>query len=171
MFKIYTKTGDKGETGLFGGSRIAKDDLLVEIYGTLDEANSNIGVAYSLIKDKEIKENLRIVQKKIFVLGAEFASDEKGRKMLVNKISLEDIKFLEELIDRYMLIVGPQKEFIIPGDTTASAYLHVARTVVRRTERIIVKLSREVTIREEIRQYVNRLSDALFSMARVEVER
>ncbi|WP_125154606.1 cob(I)yrinic acid a,c-diamide adenosyltransferase [Clostridium rectalis] len=171
MFKIYTKTGDKGETGLFGGSRVGKDDLIVEVYGTIDEANSLIGVAYSVIKDKELREILRIIQKKLFILGAEFASDDKGKKMLKNKISKEDILFLEGLIDKYMVIVGPLKDFVIPGDTTGSAYLHVARTVIRRAERNIVKLSKKIEIREETRQYVNRLSDVLFSMARLEVER
>src|SRR3712207_577667 len=99
MYKIYTRTGDKGETGLFGGSRVLKDSLLVEVYGTLDEANSVLGVAYSKVNNEEIKKKLRVIQKKLFVLGAEFASDDKGREMLTQKISDEDVKFLENIVD------------------------------------------------------------------------
>jgi len=171
MYKIYTRTGDKGETGLFGGSRVLKDSLLVEVYGTLDEANSVLGVAYSKVNNEEIKKKLRVIQKKLFVLGAEFASDDKGREMLTQKISDEDVKFLENIVDECMAIVGPQRDFVIPGDTEASAFLHVARTVVRRAERLMVTLSRDIEVRQEARQYVNRLSDALFSMARLEAEK
>lgn len=167
---IYTRSGDKGETGLFGGSRINKDDLRVECYGCLDEANSFIGLAYSLIKSKDIKIILRNIQNKIFIAGAELASDEKGKAYLKDTISQEDIEELEKIIDRYTEIVGPQKSFVIPGDTISSASLHVSRTVVRRSERLMVALKSKLKVRKELYKYINRLSDVLFILARVEAE-
>lgn len=166
MSKIYTKTGDKGTTSLFGGSRVNKDSLKVEAYGTIDEAISYIGVAHSKIDVKELKEELNHIQKRLFTLGAELASDEKGMTYLKDLISKEDIESLEKLTDKYMDIAGPMIEFVIPGKNEASAHLHVARTIVRRAERRMVTLNAEQGLREEIRKYTNRLSDTLFAMAR-----
>lgn len=166
MSKIYTKTGDKGTTSLFGGSRVNKDSLKVEAYGTIDEAISYIGVAHSKIDVKELKEELNHIQKRLFTLGAELASDEKGMSYLKDLISKEDIESLEKLTDKYMDIAGPMTEFVIPGKNEASAHLHVARTIVRRAERRMVTLNAEQGLREEIRKYTNRLSDTLFAMAR-----
>lgn len=166
MSKIYTKTGDKGTTSLFGGSRVNKDSLKVEAYGTIDEAISYIGVAHSKIDVKELKEELNHIQKRLFTLGAELASDEKGMSYLKDLISKEDIESLEKLTDKYMDIAGSMTEFVIPGKNEASAHLHVARTIVRRAERRMVTLNAEQGLREEIRKYTNRLSDTLFAMAR-----
>lgn len=166
---IYTKKGDKGETGLLGGSRIAKDSLKVSCYGTLDEANAALGVAYSLINDSEIKNIIHGIQKQLFVVGAELASDEKGKNLLENKVSDKEISEFEEIIDKYEEKLGPIHEFIIPGETTASSTIHLARSIIRRAERLIVELSKETSIRRELIQYVNRLSDTLFMLARAEV--
>lgn len=168
MGNIYTKTGDAGQTGLLGGSRVWKDSIRVDCYGTLDEANAMIGVAYSLCKNEEIQIILKDVQKKLFTLGAEIACDEQGEKYIKEKIAKKDIENLEKIIDIYTGKTGPLKEFIIPGKTTASATLHVARTIIRRAERNIIKLSKKEAIREDIFKYVNRLSDLLFALARVE---
>ncbi|WP_280770782.1 cob(I)yrinic acid a,c-diamide adenosyltransferase [Salipaludibacillus daqingensis] len=165
---IYTKKGDKGETGLLGGSRISKASLRVSCYGTLDEANAAIGVAYSLIKDTYLKEILRSIQKHLFVLGAELASDEKSIHELKEKVEKQDIDRLEEIIDQIEKKLGPITEFIIPGNTTASAQLHFSRSVIRRAERHIVDLNKESIVRPELIKYVNRLSDTLFMIARAE---
>lgn len=167
---IYTRKGDKGETGLLGGSRIGKDSLKVSCYGTLDEANAALGVAYSLITDKEIKEILHGIQQQLFQVGAELASDEKGKIYLKEPIQQSDIAAFEQLIDKYEAQLGPLKQFIIPGETTASANLHLARTIIRRAERQIVELAREEPVRQELIQYVNRLSDLIFMLARLEVK-
>ncbi|MEG2641862.1 MAG: cob(I)yrinic acid a,c-diamide adenosyltransferase, partial [Eubacterium sp.] len=137
MPNVYTRGGDKGETGLFGGNRTPKDDIRVEAYGTMDEANSAIGMAYALSKDDDIREILHHVQERIFVLGAELASDEKGRALLTDRIEQSDIDFMESTMEHYLPIIGQQKAFIIPGKNPASAALHYARTVVRRGERRI----------------------------------
>ncbi|ALF10864.1 cob(I)yrinic acid a,c-diamide adenosyltransferase [Parageobacillus thermoglucosidasius] len=166
---IYTKKGDKGETGLLGGSRISKDSLQVACYGTLDEANAALGVAYSQIENKEIKSIIRDIQKQLFVVGAELASDEKGYSLLKEKVSGKDVTTLEDIIDHYEKKLGPIHEFIIPGETTASSHLHLARAIIRRAERLIVNLSKTSNVRLEIIQFMNRLSDALFMLARAEV--
>lgn len=171
MYKIYTKTGDKGTTALFGGSRIDKDSLKVEAYGTIDEVISLLGLAYSKIDSKELKEEINAIQKKLFILGGELASDSKGLGYLKELVSEADIKNLESLTDKYMEITGPIKEFVIPGKNESSSVIHVARTVVRRAERRIATLAREEEVREEIRMYINRLSDTLFAMARFEEEK
>ncbi|MBC3797183.1 cob(I)yrinic acid a,c-diamide adenosyltransferase [Acetobacterium tundrae] len=169
MPNVYTRSGDKGETGLFGSSRTPKDDIRVDAYGTMDEANSAIGLAYSLSEDQEIREILHYLQKRIFVLGAELASDEKGKLMLTDRITQDDVDYMEDVLDHYLAIIGPQKKFIIPGANPSSAALHVARTVVRRGERLIVTYNRESEgSRPELVKFVNRLSDTLFVLARTE---
>ncbi|WP_426349844.1 cob(I)yrinic acid a,c-diamide adenosyltransferase [Alloiococcus sp. CFN-8] len=167
---VYTRTGDKGETGLFGGSRIAKDSLKVNCYGTIDEANSFLGLAYSTCDNKDLKEKIRWIQTKLFMVAAELASDDQGKEMLKDKISKEDIAVLEKTIDDYLKVVGEQNFFIIPGDSQVSAMLHIARTIIRRAERSIVELTREESLREELMGFVNRLSDAIYVMARYEAE-
>ena len=166
---IYTKKGDKGETGLLGGSRISKDSLKVSCYGTLDEANAALGIAYSQIDNSEIKGIIRKIQKQLFVVGAELASDERGKDLLQDKVTKSDITELEEVIDKFEQKLGPLHEFIIPGDTIASANLHLSRAIIRRAERLIVELAKDSSIRDEVMQYVNRLSDSLFMLARAEV--
>lgn len=171
MSNIYTRTGDKGTTALVGGSRVEKDSLKVEAYGTIDEVISTMGVAYSFMEDEELKAGIAGIQKRLFVLGAELASDEKGINYLKELIEQNHIDDLEKIIDKYMEKVGPFKGFVTPGKSRTSAMLHVARTVTRRAERVIITLSREDKVREEIRKYINRLSDVLYAMARFEEEK
>lgn len=169
MPNVYTRGGDKGETGLFGGNRTPKDDIRVEAYGTMDEANSAIGLAYSLSEDNDIREILHHLQERIFVLGAELASDEKGKAMLKDGISQADIDFMEEKLDYYLSVIGPQKSFIVPGKNPVSSALHLARTVVRRGERRIVEYThKDPDVRPELVKFANRLSDLLFVLARTE---
>lgn len=171
MSGIYTRTGDKGTTGLYGGSRISKDSLRVCCYGTVDEANSTMGAAYAFLEDEDMKVFMHKLQEKMFVLGAELASDDNGKNILSQKIEKSDIEFLEKNIDTFIEETGKMKNFVIPGTSKASALLHVARTVVRRAERNIIELSKQENIREEILKYTNRLSDTLYAMARVEENR
>ena len=171
MYKLYTKTGDKGTTGLFGGSRVDKDSLKVEAYGTVDEVISLLGLAYSKINSDELKKEINSIQKKLFTLGGELASDDKGIGYLKELVSETDVKNLERLTDKYMEITGPINEFVIPGKNESSAVIHVARTVVRRAERRITTLAREEKVRKEVSMYINRLSDTLFAMARFEEEK
>lgn len=171
MANIYTKTGDKGTTGLYGGSRVDKDSLNVDIYGTIDEAISSLGVAYAQTEADDIKEYIHHIQERMFMAGAEFASDEKGMKMLKDKISEEDIRYLEAIIDKSTEVAGKMRSFVIPGVNPSSASLHVARTVVRRAERKVTTLAREIPVREELQKYINRLSDACYALARLEETR
>ena len=168
MANVYTKTGDKGTTGLFGGDRVSKDDIRVECYGTMDEANSTIGYASTLVSDKEVRMHLKKIQNKLFAVGAELASDEKGLEMLKEKISNRDVEDIEETIDFYLNIVGQQKSFVVPGVNQSSSVLHMARTIVRRGERDITRLNRDSGVSESLMKYINRLSDCLFTLARYE---
>lgn len=171
MANIYTKTGDKGTTGLYGGSRVDKDSLNVDVYGTIDEAISTLGVAYTQTESPDIKEYINHIQKRMFQAGAEFASDERGMEMLKDKIGEDDIKYLENIIDQSTEVNGLMREFVVPGVNPSSASLHVARTIVRRAERKITTLAREIAVRKDLRKYINRLSDACFAMARLEETR
>lgn len=168
MPNVYTRGGDKGDTGLFGGSRTAKNDIRVDAYGTMDEANASIGFARAISSNCEISDILLNCQKRIFVLGAELASDARGRDMLKDKISQQDVDLMEKEIDAYLAIVGKQTEFVVPGEEPVSAALHTARTVVRRAERRIIDYMQEDpgAVRPELLKYVNRLSDLLFVLAR-----
>ena len=170
MPAIYTRTGDKGGTGLFGGSRVPKQSWRVEAYGCVDEANAWLGEAKVLLPADE-REKLNHIQKRLFVLAAELASDAKGTQILANKISDADVVYLENLIDECLEITGPQKNFVIPGRDEPSAKLHVARTVVRRAERQVLRLAEQENVRPEVIKYLNRCSDAIYSLARLSEHR
>jgi cob(I)alamin adenosyltransferase len=168
--KIYTKTGDKGDTGLIDGSRTLKSDLRIMAYGEVDEANSQIGLTISKFKENSIfgdlEKILLDIQYDLFVLGAELANPQntKDDKMLVKK---EMITNIESYIDKFESELPPISYFILPGGTIESSLLHICRTVVRRAERYAVALSRDQKINQDILMYLNRLSDLLFVLARV----
>jgi cob(I)alamin adenosyltransferase len=168
--KIYTKTGDAGETGLFGGGRVGKDDPRVEAYGDVDELNACIGVARSAEPLPRIDEVLVPVQRDLFSIGAILATPklEKMREQL-EKARVDDARIaqLERAIDACEAELEPLRSFIVPGGTPKAAALHVARTVCRRAERRVVHLRRQVAIPEVVIVYLNRLSDLLFMLARV----
>ena len=171
MANIYTKTGDKGTTGLYGGSRVDKDSLNVDVYGTIDEAISALGVAYAQTESPDIREYINHIQKRMFQAGAEFASDAKGMEMLKDKIGEADIRYLEDIVDKSTEVNGLMREFVVPGVNPSSAALHLARTIVRRAERKITTLAREIPVRDDLKKFINRLSDACFAMARLEETR
>ncbi|MFZ1911204.1 MAG: cob(I)yrinic acid a,c-diamide adenosyltransferase [Propionicimonas sp.] len=167
MPNVYTRTGDSGQTGLFGGSRVPKQSRAVEAYGTVDEANAAIGAAKAAQGASDIRDDLHGIQQRLFVVAAELASDAKGRDILDNKVGQADIEALEHLIDRCLAFTGPQRQFVVPGRDAASASLHQARTVVRRAERRMLTLAEEADVRPELIKYVNRLSDTVYALARV----
>lgn len=168
MGSIYTKTGDKGKTALLGGSRVSKNDIKVECYGTFDEVNAALGVVRALTKNEDIKNTIYTAQNKLFLISAELASDDKGKQMLSEKLTKEDVKTVENTIDSYAENLEPLRQFVVPGDNEVSSFIHVARTVVRRAERVLVALKDVEEVRSEIVHYTNRLSDLLFTLARVE---
>jgi cob(I)alamin adenosyltransferase len=169
MFRIYTRTGDTGETGLYGGGRVRKDELRVEAYGTVDELNAALGVTReSLAHDHKLRELDQFVirvQHQLFNLGAELATPQPDAHG-TNLVSDADAAWLEQSIDGWEQMLTPLKTFILPGGSAAAAQLHWARTVCRRAERLVVELSARESIRGEVLRYVNRLSDALFVAAR-----
>jgi cob(I)alamin adenosyltransferase len=162
--KVYTKTGDKGETSLVGGARVSKANPRVEAYGDVDELNSIIGLSRAALKDDQINEALSLIQNDLFTLGADLASPSQ---IEVPRIQTSFIETLEELSDRFLAELEPLKEFILPGGSKAGATLHLARTVARRAERRAVKLSEAEDVNELAVIYLNRLSDLLFILARV----
>lgn len=165
--KIYTGTGDSGYTSLLGGKRVSKADKRVETYGTLDEANSVLGLAKNLTKIPSIRELIEQIQHKLFSLGAEIASEEKKNPQNI-KLTQNDVQKIEQLIDDLQQRVPRKTEFVVPGGTTAAAALDLARTIIRRAERTYVSLIKERDINAYLLQYLNRLSDLLFVMGRIE---
>ena len=166
--KIYTRTGDAGETSLYGGTRIGKDALRVWCYGSVDEANCALGMAVAQLQtedEKDLKEIIQQMQYKLFVAGSELASDEVGLSKLQERIAEEDIVYLEKLIDDYTEKRVHRKGFTMPGETVVSAFLHMARATVRRTERYVVALAKEESVPPLVPRYINRLSDALYVLA------
>ncbi|MCK3684854.1 cob(I)yrinic acid a,c-diamide adenosyltransferase [Maribellus sp. YY47] len=166
-FKIYTKTGDDGTTGLVGGTRVKKYAPRLEAYGTIDELNSLLGVIRSLEVPAEIVDFLIQIQNKLFNIGSRLASDEKGDEF-TSKLAVrnEDIEVLEQAIDRYQEGLPELRNFILPGGELSVAQCHVARTVCRRAERRIVEFSEQEKVQPELIKYINRLSDFLFVLAR-----
>ncbi len=161
LSKIYTRTGDDGSTGLGDGSRVAKDSLRVEAYGTVDEANSCIGLVMASDVPEDIRTLLTAVQHQMFDLGGELCIPGHAA------IDDDDVERLEQHLDRYNDDLPPLKDFILPGGGEAAARCHIARTVVRRAERETVALSRVEAVRPQAIRYLNRLSDLLFVLSRV----
>lgn len=164
--KIYTKTGDKGDTSLFGGQRVPKDALRVEAYGTVDELNSFLGIIVADLPDERIREILTKVQNQLFDLGADLATPRLSNGKNVKRIEPEDARVLEKAIDSLEPLLKPIKSFVLPGGAPVAARIQFARTICRRAERTVVRLSRNEDIGEEITVYLNRLSDLLFILAR-----
>jgi len=168
--KIYTKTGDKGETGLFGGERVSKNSLRIEAYGTLDELNAFIGLSVIEVSDKSIKDILQIIQNYLFSVGADLSTpnNEKTKKLNVFRAPEEYYLYIEKEIDNYENKLDELKNFILPGGTKGAALLHICRTIARRAERLVVALDSTVKIGNNIIIFLNRLSDLFFVLARYE---
>ena len=165
--KIYTRTGDKGDTGLFGGVRVPKDDERVEAYGTVDETNAAIGVALSHCQVPLVQRVLGEVQNDLFSLGAELAAASGQEARLgIQLLTDADVLRLEQAIDEAELPLPPLKNFILPGGPPDVAALHLARTVARRAERRVLRLSRRESLRGTPLVDLNRLADLLFVLAR-----
>jgi cob(I)alamin adenosyltransferase len=162
--KVYTRTGDGGETGLVDGSRVSKASLRVEAYGEVDELNSWLGLVRVQLKDAELDAILGIIQNDLFIVGADLASP---LSVSLPRIEQSFITALEEWADIYLEELPPLKEFILPGGSEAGALLHLARTVARRAERQIVRLAATEEINPLTIGYINRLSDLLFVLARL----
>ncbi|MCI0712455.1 MAG: cob(I)yrinic acid a,c-diamide adenosyltransferase [Chloroflexi bacterium] len=164
--KIYTKTGDEGETSLFAGGRVPKNHLRLHTYGTVDELNSVIGLARAFDIDDALNEMLERVQQELFHVGSDLATPLEADVEWVVRVKDEQVSRLEHEIDQLSEELEPLKNFILPGGTQAAATLHQARTVCRRAERWLAALNEEENINPTALQYINRLSDWLFVMAR-----
>lgn len=164
--KIYTKKGDRGETFLFGGGPFPKDDERIEAYGTVDELNSVLGCAITQISDVSLAQILRSIQEQLFTLGAELSTLAPNEAMRKNFLKSTHIELLEKQIDEWEKSLAPLKNFVLPGGSKAAGWLHLARTVCRRAERLVVKVSHEIEVRPDVITYLNRLSDWFFVLAR-----
>ncbi|RZK42122.1 MAG: cob(I)yrinic acid a,c-diamide adenosyltransferase [Pedobacter sp.] len=164
--KIYTKTGDKGQTSLIGGTRVPKYHIRIEAYGTVDELNSYIGLILCQQIDVHHQQVLKEIQDRLFTIGAALASDPERSKMKIPDLSSSDITLLETEMDAMNAILPELKHFILPGGNTVVSYCHLARCVCRRAERLTVNLAGESFVDNNITIYLNRLSDYLFVLAR-----
>lgn len=161
---IYTKTGDKGKTSLYDNTRLFKDDIRVESYGTIDELISFLGIAKNYAEDKEIYDLLEEIQNKLFTVTTNLATKDKSK--IKFHIEEKDIEDLEKIVDIYMGRLNNPTGFIVPGSNKKSAYIHVARTICRRGERRIITLRRSEEVDPLVVKYVNRLSDTLYAIGR-----
>jgi len=166
--KIYTKTGDGGETGLFRGPRVAKHDPRVEAYGNVDELNALLGVLLPEIQDKEIHDLIASIQHELFEVGADLATPQQEGRNNEMRIPPSMTERLEAAIDRFEERLPELAQFILPGGSKGGALLHYARTICRRAERSVSKLKEQQMMHPEILVYLNRLSDLLFVLARAE---
>ncbi len=167
--KIYTKTGDAGQTGLFGGARVSKASERVTAYGEVDELNSVLGVVRAHSPSSNVDTSLREIQSELFSLGAELAKNpDKDVDLGVPLVTDADIARLEATVDALEAELAPLKTFILPGGSKSAAFLHIARTTCRRAERAVIRLAAGEPLRMELVRYLNRLSDLLFVMARYE---
>ncbi len=170
MAKIYTRTGDEGETSLLGGRRVRKDDLRIEAIGSVDEVNAVLGIvrvelSRSGVAPENLDREIGEIQHRLFDLGAELAATSAG-EVRADALDGGNVAELESLIDKYEATLEPLRAFILPGGTPAASQLHLARCVCRRSERRLVQLMTHEPVRGEVMQYVNRLSDLLFVLAR-----
>jgi cob(I)alamin adenosyltransferase len=165
--KIYTKTGDKGKTSLVGGTRISKGDLKIESYGTVDELNSWVGVLRDLPVNESRKDIFKEIQDRLFTIGADLASESDiVRQKKVPDLFETDVELLEKAMDEMNEEIPPLRAFVLPGGDLAVSYAHVARTVCRRAERNIIRLTEVEEVNELVIRYLNRLSDYLFVVSR-----
>jgi len=165
--KIYTKTGDKGTTSLIGGTKVPKSDIRIETYGTVDELNSWIGFIKDQLADN-FKNELKEIQDRLFTIGSSLATDaEKEPKMKLPDLHTSDIEFLEKRIDDMTAQLPPMKSFVLPGGHTTVSSIHIVRCICRRAERLAVNMQQhDLFVDEKLIQYLNRLSDYLFTLAR-----
>jgi len=161
--KIYTKTGDSGETSLFGGKRVSKSSSRIEAFGSIDELNSYIGLVRTLHPIKEIDTLLEKIQRELFIVGAQLAAVSTQQS---EQITTREIEFMEQQIDKFEKQIGELKSFILPGGSLVAAHIQVARTICRRAERRLVTLNIGEPIDSKLLIYINRLSDFLFTLAR-----
>jgi cob(I)alamin adenosyltransferase len=166
--KIYTKTGDKGETGLFGGERVSKNSFRIDAYGTIDELNAFIGLVIIEVSDKSVKDLLQKIQNWLLSIGADLATpdNERTKKLNVFRTTEEYYLYIEKEIDKYESKLDELRNFILPGGTKGAALLHICRTITRRAERMVVALNSTVKIGNNIIIFLNRLSDLFFVLAR-----
>ncbi len=171
--KIYTKTGDTGTTSLFGGTRVPKHHIRIESYGTLDELNSWIGLLRDLATEDITRDLLKLIQDRLFVIGADLATEPEKAKLKSGKdrlnidtVNEQDVERLEQAMDQMNEHLPPMTHFILPGGHTTVSYCHIARTVCRRAERMITYLNENEPVNPLILTYINRLSDYLFVLAR-----
>jgi cob(I)alamin adenosyltransferase len=165
-WKIYTKKGDKGETSLIGGSRVAKSDDRIEAYGTLDELNAFVGLIRDFSVDADEKKTMNEIQQQIFIAESLFAADSEEALAKLPELTEENIVMLEQEIDRMNQRLPELTHFLIPGGHPVVSYCHIARTVCRRAERLLVKINSTLPQHQLAIKYINRLSDYLFVLAR-----
>lgn len=164
-FKIYTKTGDKGTTGLFGGKRVPKNDLRIEAYGTVDELNVHVGLVRDALTDEATREALKSIQDRLFTIGAILATD-PDKEMPTPDLHEADIQMLESAMDAMDEVLPALKNFILPGGHLTVSYCHLARVVCRRAERLTVALHEVAPVEPLAMRYLNRLSDYFFVLGR-----
>jgi cob(I)alamin adenosyltransferase len=164
--KIYTKTGDKGQTSLVGGTRVSKTNPRLLAYGTLDELNSVLGLVRSSVKDQTLSQSLQGIQNALFNIGSHLACEDEKILPSLPRLKPENIASLEKEMDSWESSLPPLRNFILPGGSVGASYCHLARTVCRRAEREVIHLSETVAVENEFVVFLNRLSDWLFLLAR-----
>lgn len=170
IMKIYTKTGDKGQTSLVGGTRVSKTELRIEAYGTVDELNSCVGLVRDQAVNNDRKDILKEIQDRLFTIGSILASEPEQTKKRIPDLHESDIELLEKEMDRMDESLEPMRFFILPGGHQSVSFGHLARTVCRRAERVVIRLSQETEVDDLVIRYLNRLSDYLFVLCRMMIK-
>lgn len=170
IMKIYTKTGDKGQTSLVGGTRVSKTELRIEAYGTVDELNSYVGLVRDQAVNNDRKDILKEIQDRLFTIGSILASEPEQTKKRIPDLHESDIELLEKEMDRMDESLEPMRFFILPGGHQSVSFGHLARTVCRRAERIVIRLSQEIEVNDLVIRYLNRLSDYFFVLCRIMIK-
>lgn len=164
--KIYTKTGDKGQTSLLGGTRVPKHHIRINAYGTVDELNSFLGLLRDLDSDEARRDFIQDIQSRLFTVGSSLAAETERAREFKPDISAKDIESLEQAIDVMNEVIPSLKNFILPGGHQLVSHCHICRSVCRRAERLVIELSEQIFVESSVIQYLNRLSDYLFVLAR-----
>jgi len=168
--KIYTKTGDKGQTSLVGGTRVPKTELRIEAYGTIDELNSYVGLVRDQAVNSDRKDILKEIQDRLFTIGSILASENEETKKRIPDLHESDVELLEKEMDRMDESLEPLRFFILPGGHQSVSFGHLARTVCRRAERVVLRLAEKSEVSDLVVRYLNRLSDYLFVLCRMMIK-